>query len=149
MLGIIERMFRRFEARQVHFFENLPRSSKEKFAELEDKYAELTVTGPEGGVFYLQYKGGHFHRLGEKPKVDYDELDKLLIDGDMIDYPDGVEVFLDVFDGDLSPRAAKSRGYFRTNTDRIIYDSEEFIQAFEQFLVEMRMVVGRVERKRR
>jgi hypothetical protein len=45
-------------------------------------------------------------------------------------------------DGGAIVRAAHDRGYFRTNTDKKIYDTEEFLQAFEQFLTEMRLVLG-------
>lgn len=140
-MGLIEDMFRRFESRQSHFFNRLSKSAKEKLAEVEKKYAELRVTGPEGGVVYFQYKGHRLQVLKEKPNIPYEELDKFLLDGDVINYPSGDEVFFDVIDGDLSPRAAISRKYFRANTDRIIYDTEEFAQAFEQFLEEMRTVL--------
>lgn len=141
-MALVEDMFRRFTSRQSHFFKSLPRSAKEKFAELENKYAELRVTGPEGGVFYLQYKGQRFEMLDGKPDVPYESLDKFLLDGDTINYPAGDEVFFDVVDGELDPRAALSHKYFKANTDKIIYDSEEFAQAFEQFLAEMRIVLG-------
>ena len=76
------------------------------------------------------------------PSVPYEKLDKFLVDGDLLNYPSGDEVLFDVIDGSLSPRTAHSRGYFRANTDKILYDTEEFLQAFEQFLGEMRLVLG-------
>jgi len=51
-------------------------------------------------------------------------------------------VLFDVVSASLSPRAVISHKFFRANTDRIIYDTEEFAQAFEQFLDEMRMMLG-------
>jgi len=143
--GLIEDMFRRFMARQAHFFDSLPKGAKKKLAEVENKYAELRVTGPEGGVLYFQYKGQRLQILDHAPPVLYEKLDKFLIDGDLINYPSGDEVLLDVIDGSLSPRAAISRKYFRANTNKIIYDTEEFAQAFEQFLAEMRMIMGRAK----
>lgn len=141
MAGLIEDMFRRFMARQAHFFDSLSKEAKSKLAEVESKYAELRVTGPEGGVLYFQYKGQRLQMLDKAPPVK--NLDKFLVDGDLVNYPSGDEVLLDVIDGSLSPRAAISRKYFRANTDKIIYDTEEFAQAFEQFLAEMRMILGR------
>ncbi len=140
MAGLIEDMFRRFMARQAHFFDSLTKEAKCKLAEVESKYAELRVTGPEGGVLYFQYKGQRLQMLDKAPSVE--KLDKFLIDGDLVNYPSGDEVLLDVIDGSLSPRAAISRKYFRANTDKIIYDTEEFAQAFEQFLAEMRTILG-------
>jgi len=142
MAGLIEDMFRRFMVRQAHFFDSLSKDAKKKLASVDSKYAELRVTGPEGGVLYLQYKGQRLQILDQAPSVPYEKLDKFLIDGDLVNYPSGDEVLLDVIDGSLSPRAAISRKYFRANTDKIIYDTEEFAQAFEQFLTEMRAILG-------
>lgn len=140
MAGLIEDMFKRFMSRQAHFFDSLSKEAKHKLAEVESKYAELRVTGPEGGVLYFQYKGQRLQILDKAPSVK--NLDKFLIDGDLVNYPSGDEVLFDIIDGSLSPRAAISRKYFRANTDKIIYDTEEFAQAFEQFLAEMRMILG-------
>ena len=142
MAGLIENMFRRFTARQTHFFASLSKEAKQKLAEVESKYAQLRVTGPEGGVLYFQYKGQRLQLLDQAPPVPYEKLDKFWVDGDLINYPSGDEVLLDVIDGSLSPRAAISRKYFRANTDKIIYDTEEFASAFEQFLAEMRAILG-------
>jgi len=142
MAGLVGDMFRRFEARQAGFFNHLSRDAKQKLAEVENKYAELRVTGPEGGVFYFQFQGQRLRMLDEKPEVAYEKMDKLLLDGDEINYPSGDEVLFDVISQSLSPRAVISHKFFRANTDRIIYDTEEFAQAFEQFLDEMRMVLG-------
>jgi len=142
MAGLIRDMFERFEARQARFFDRLSRAAKEKLAEVENKYAELRVTGPEGGVFYFQFRGQRLQMLDERPDVPYEKVDKFLLDGDEINYPSGDEVLFDVVSGSLSPRAVISHKFFRANTDRIIYDTEEFAQAFEQFLDEMRMVLG-------
>ena len=142
MAGLIEDMFRRFMVRQVHFFDSLSKEAKRKLADVESKYAELRVTGPEGGILYFQYKGQRLQMLDQAPSVPYEKLDKFFVDGDMVNYPSGDEVLLDVIDGSLSPRAAISRKYFRANTDKIIYDTEEFAQAFEQFLTEMRTILG-------
>ena len=143
MAGLVETMFKRFMTRQVRFFDNLSKEAKQKLVDVENKYAELRVTGPEGGVFYFQYKGQRLQMLSSKPEIPYDRLDKLLLDGDMVNYPSGDEVLFDIIDRSLSPRAAISRKYFRVNTDKIIYDTEEFAQAFEQFLDEMQAVLGR------
>jgi len=141
-MGLIKEILERFQSRQMRFYEMLPRSGREKLAEAENKYAELRITGPEGGTFYFHYKGGHLDLLPEKPQVDDAKLDKLLLDGDGINYMGGDDVFLDVVSGSLSPRAVRSHHYFRANTDRIIYDSEEFAQAIETFLEEMRRVLA-------
>lgn len=140
-MALVEDVLRRFcsPVRQALFFDKLSRDSKGMLAEVENKYAELRVTGLEGGVFYFQYKGQRLEMLDEKPKEK--ELDRFLLDGDMVNYPSGDEVFFDVIDGDLTPRAAISRKYFQANTDKIIYDTEEFAQAFENFLGEMRSVL--------
>jgi len=142
MAGLVKDMFRRFEARQAGFFNHLPRDARQKLAEVENKYAELRVTGPEGGVFYFQFQGQRLRMLDEKPEVAYEKMDKLLLDGDEINYPSGDEVLFDVIGQSLSPRAVISHKFFRANTDRVIYDTEEFAQAFENFLDEMRMVLG-------
>jgi len=142
MAGLVEDMFRRFEARQAAFFNRLSRSAKQKLAEVENKYAELRVTGPEGGVFYFMFRGQRLQMLDGRPKIPYEKLDKFLLDGDDINYPSGDEVLFDVVGGSLSPRAVISHKFFRANTDRIIYDTEEFAQAFENFLDEMRLVLG-------
>ncbi|GAH88262.1 unnamed protein product [marine sediment metagenome] len=141
-MALVEDMFRRFMARQSHFFGQLSKDAKQRLADVENKYAELRVTGPEGCVLYFQYKGQHLQMLDGSPSVPYEKLDKFLVDGDLMNYPSGDEVLFDVIDGGLSPRAAISRKYFRANTDKILYDTEEFAQAFEQFLNEMRMVLG-------
>lgn len=140
-MALVEDLFRRFMSRQPRFFDRLPKTAKQKLAEVENKYAELRVSGPEGGVFYFQYKGQRLYLLDSQPPVAYQRLDKFLLDGDAINYISGDEVFFDIIDGSLSPRAVISRKYFRVNTDRIIYDTEEFAQAFEQFLDEMRMIL--------
>ncbi len=142
MAGLVEQMFRRFTARQPHFFEGLSKAAKQKLAEVENKYAELRVTGPDGCILYFQYKGQRLQMLDQAPPIPYEKLDKFLIDGDLLNYPSGDEVLLDVIDGSLSPRAALSHKYFRANTDKIIYDSEEFSQIFEKFLDEMKLVLG-------
>ncbi len=142
MAGLVEQMFRRFTARQPHFFDGLSKAAKQKLAEVENKYAELRVTGPEGCILYFQYKGQRLQMLDQAPPIPYEKLDKFLIDGDLLNYPSGDEVLMDVIDGSLSPRAALSHKYFRANTDKIIYDSEEFSQIFERFLDEMRLVLG-------
>ena len=141
MAGLIKDMFQRFMARQDSFFNRLSSSAKERLIDAENKYAELRITGPEGGLFYFQYKEQRLFMIDKNPKIAYEKLDKFLLDGDMINYPGGDEVFFDVIDGDLSPREAISHKYFRANTEKIIYDTEEFAQAFEQFLEEMRMVL--------
>jgi len=142
MAGLIEQMFRRFAARQPHFFDGLSKEAKRKLAEVENKYAQLTVTGPEGCILYFQYKLQRLQMLDQSPPIPYEKLDKFLVDGDLLNYASGDEVLLDVIDGSLSPRAALSHKYFRANTDKIIYDSEEFSQIFEQFLDEMKLVLG-------
>lgn len=138
---LIEDMFRRFMERQYVFFDKLPKATKEHLAEAENKYAELRVTGPEGGLFYFRYRKHRFEMLDGPPKMPRETLDKLILDGDEVNYPSGDEVFFDIMDGDLSPRATISRKYFRVNTDKIIYDTEEFAQAFELFLEQMRLVL--------
>ena len=142
-MALVEDMFRRFTARQSSFFNHLTEDQRQKLSDMENKYAELRVTGPEGCVLYFQYKGQHLQMLEGPPQIPYEELDKLLVDGDILNYPSGGDdVLFDVIDGSLSPRAAHDRGYFRVNTDKKIYDTEEFLQAFEQFLDEMRLVLG-------
>ena len=141
-MALVEDMFRRFMARQSHFFNSLPKDARQKFAEMENKYAELRVTGPEGCVLYFQYKGQRLQLLEGLPSIPYEKLDKFLIDGDVINYPSGDEVLFDVIDGSLPPRTAIGRDYFRPSNKKILYTTEVFAQAFEQFLEEMRLVVG-------
>jgi len=141
MPGLVEIMLQRFIARQARFFDKLPPDTKEKLTEIENKYAELRVSGPEGGTFYFEFKGQRLRPLDKKPEVPYKKLDKFLLDGDMFNYPSGDEVLFDVIDRSLSPRAVISRKYFRANTSKIIYDTEEFAQAFEHFLDEMQVVL--------
>jgi hypothetical protein len=142
-MALVENMFRRFMARQSRFFNRLTKDQRQKLADMENKYAELRVTGPEGCVLYFQYKGQRLQLLEGPPPIPYEKLDKFLVDGDILNYPSGGDdVLFDVIDGSLSPRAAHDRGYFRANTDKKIYDTEEFLQAFEQFLTEMRLVLG-------
>ena len=141
-MALVEDMFRRFMARQSHFFNRLTKDARQKLADIENKYAELRVTGPEGCVLYFQYKGQRLQILEGPPSIPYEKLDKFLIDGDLFNYPSGDEVLFDVIDGSLSPRAAIGRQYFRPNTNKILFDTEYFAQAFEQFLNEMRLVLG-------
>ena len=141
-MALVEDMFRRFMARQSRFFNHLTKDARQKLADMENKYAELRVTGPEGGVLYFQYKGQRLQMLEGPPSITYEKLDKFLIDGDLLNYPSGDEVLFDVIDGSLSPRAVISRKYFRAITDKILFDTEYFAQAFEQFLGEMRLVLG-------
>ena len=141
-MALVEEMFRRFMSRQSSFFGRLPKDAKQKLADVENKYAELRVTGPEGCVLYFQYKGQHLQLLDKAPSLPYEKLDKFLVDGDLLNYPSGDEVLFDVIDGSLTPRAAISRRYFRANTDKILYDTEEFASAFEQFLDVMQQVLG-------
>lgn len=143
MSTLVQDIFHRFEARQSLFFDKLSQSGKRKLAEADNRYAELVVTGPEGGTFYFLFRGQRFHMLPEPPDVPYDSLDKMVLDGDEVNYLYGDDIFLDIVDGDLSPRAAVSRKYFRVNSDRVIYDTEELAQAFEGFLEDMRLVLGR------
>jgi len=141
-MALVEDMFRRFMARQSRFFNHLTKDARQKLADMENKYAELRVTGPEGGVLYFQYKGQRLQMLDGPPQVPCEKLDKFLVDGDLFNYPSGDEVLFDVIDGSLPPRAAISRDYFRTNNNKILYTTEVFAQAFEQFLDEMRLVLG-------
>jgi len=143
MSTLVEDIFHRFEERQYLFFEKLTKKGKRKLAEANNRDAELVVTGPQGGTFYFLFKGGRFHMLDGEPDIPREQLDKMLLDGDLVNYKAGDEVFLDVIDGDLDVRALVSRRYFTVNSDRIIYDSEELAQAFEGFLEEMRLVLGR------
>lgn len=140
-MALVENMFKRFMARQPKFFDKLSKTAREKLSEVDNKYAELRVSGSEGGVFYFRYKQQQLLMLDKKPDISYEELDKFLLDGDAVNYSGGDEVLFDIIDGELNPRAAISRKYFRANTDKIIYDTEEFAQAFEQFLGEMRTVL--------
>jgi hypothetical protein len=141
-MPLVEDMFRRFMSRQNRFFSQLTDDTKKKLIDLDNKYAQLRVTGPEGCTLYFRYRGQNLQMLDDPPPIDYEKLDKFLVDGDSINYPSGDEVLFDVIDGELSPRAAISRKYFRGNTDKILYDMEEFAQAFELFLTEMRQVLG-------
>jgi len=140
-MGLVGEMFERFMSRQSIFFDSLPREAREKLAEVENKYAMLRVTGSEGGVFYFQFKGQRLQPLKEPPDIPYEDLDKFLLDGDFFNYPSGDEVLFDVIDRSLSPRAVISRRYLRANTNKIIYDTEEFAQAFERFLDDMQVVL--------
>lgn len=140
-MGLCEQLFDRAESRQSKFFDSLSKDARQKLAEVENKYAELRITGAEGGVFYFQFKGQRLKRLRTPPPVPYEQLDKFLLDGDLINYPSGDEVLFDVIDRSLSPRAVIARKYFRVNTNKIIYDTEEFAQAFERFLDDMQIVL--------
>jgi len=84
-------------------------------------------------LFYFQYKGQRLQMLDERPDMPYEKVDKFLLDGDGIIHPSGDEVLIDVASGTLSPRAASQ---CLVNTDRVI--TNEFAQAFEKFLDEMR-----------
>ena len=140
-MGLIGDMFERFMSRQSLFFDGLPDGAKQKLSEVDNKYAVLRVTGPEGGIFYFQFEGQRLQLLKEPPDIPYDELDKMILDGDGDNYPGGDEVLFDVIDRSLSPRAVIARKYFKVNTPRIIYDTEEFAQAFESFLDDMQLVL--------
>ena len=141
-MGLVADLFKRAEARQSMFFDKLSDGAKEKLDEVELKFAELRVTGPEGGVFYFRFKGQRLVMLDGAPDVPWEDLDKFLLDGDDFNYPGGDEVLFDVIDRELSPRAVVSRRYFRVNTDKIIYDTEEFASAFERFLDDIQVVLG-------
>ncbi len=124
------------------FFDKLSNDAREKLDEVENKFAELRVTGPEGGVFYFRFEEQRLVMLDGVPDMPWEELDKFLLDGDDFNYPGGDEVLFDVIDRELSPRAVVSRRYFRVNTDKIIYDTEEFAQAFERFLDDLQVILG-------
>jgi len=141
-VGLVADLFKRAEARQALFFDKLSNGAKEKLDEVEIKFAELRVTGPEGGVFYFRFKAQRLVMLDGTPDVPWEELDKFLLDGDDFNYPGGDEVLFDVIDRELSPRAAVSRRYFTVNTDKIVYDTEEFAQAFERFLDDLQVILG-------
>lgn len=141
-MGLVGDMFTRFMSRQSLFFDGLSSDAKEKLSEVENKYAILRVTGPEGGLFYFQFKGQRLQLLQDAPDIPYERLDKFLLDGDEVNYSGGDEVLFDVIDRSLSPRAVVARKYFRVNTDTIIYDTEEFAQAFEHFLDDMQIVLN-------
>ena len=141
-MGLVADLFKRAEARQSMFFDKLSDGAKEKLDEVEIKFAELRVTGPEGGVFYFRFKAQRLEMLDTAPDMSWEKLDKFLLDGDGFNYPGGDEVLFDVIDKELSPRAVVSRKYFRVNTDKIIYDTEEFAQAFERFLDDLQAILG-------
>ena len=140
-MGLIADMFERVMSRQSIFFDGLTDDAKEKLSQVGQKYAELRITGPEGGTFYLQFEGQRLQLLTEPPDIPYDELDKMILDGDIVNYPSGDEVLFDVIDRSLSPREVIARRYFKVNTPKIIYDTEEFAQAFEKFLDEIQIVL--------
>ena len=141
-MGLVADLFKRAEVRQSMFFDKLSDGAKEKLDEVEIKFAELRVTGPEGGVFYFRFKAQRLEMLDSAPPLSWEKLDKFLLDGDGFNYPGGDEVLFDVIDKELSPRAVVSRKYFRANTDKIIYDTEEFAQAFERFLDDLQVILG-------
>jgi len=141
-VGLVADLFKRAEARQALFFDKLSVGAKEKLDEVELKFAELRVTGPEGGVFYFRFKAQRLEMLDNAPPVPWEDLDKFLLDGDGFNYEGGDEVLFDVIDRELSPRAVISRRYFQVNTDKIIYDTEEFASAFERFLDDIQVVLG-------
>ncbi|MBU0846610.1 hypothetical protein KKH23_05420, partial [Patescibacteria group bacterium] len=130
-MGLVGEMFERFMSRQSLFFNGLSSDAKEKLTEVENKYAVLRVTGPEGGIFYFRFEGQRLQLLKEPPGIPYEDLDKFILDGDLINYLGGDEVLFDVIDRSLSPREVVARHYFWVNTPRVIYDTEEFAQAFE------------------
>ena len=141
-MGLVADLFKRAEARQSMFFDKLSTGAREKLDEVEIKFAELRVTGPEGGVFYFRFKQQRLVMLDGVPDMPWEEMDKFLLDGDGFNYPSGDEVLFDVIDKELSPRAVISRRYFQVNTDKIIYDTEEFASAFERFLDDIQVVLG-------
>ena len=141
-MGLVADLFKQAEARQSRFFDKLSAEAKEKLDEVEIKYAELRVTGPEGGVFYFRFKAQRLEMLDCAPSMPWEKLDKFLLDGDEFNYPSGDEVLFDVIDRELSPRAVVARKYFRVNTDKILYDTEEFAQAFERFLDDVQVILG-------
>jgi hypothetical protein len=142
MAGLVKQMFKRFMSRQSTFYQYLTEDAKQKLGEVKEKYAEVRITGPEGGTFFFEFRGGRLTLLDDQPDLPYEQLDKFLLDGDLINYPSGDEVLFDVIDRSLDPRAAVAREYFRAKTDKIIYDTEEFVQAFERFLDDMQIVLG-------
>ena len=141
-MSLVADMFKRAEARQAIFYDKLSAGAKEKLDEVELKFAELRVTGTEGGVFYFRFKAQHLEMLDNAPDMPWEDLDRFLLDGDGCNYKGGDEVLFDVIDKELSPRAVISRRYFHTNTDKIIYDTEEFAQAFERFLDDLQVILG-------
>jgi len=140
-MTLAERMFRSLTDRQALFFEKLSSEAKEKLDQVTSKYARLNVSGPEGGIFFFIFQNGHLSLLNDPPQVNDNDMDHLILDGDGVNYPGGDEVLFDVIDGELSPRAAVSHHYFRVRTRKIIYDTEEFAQAFERFLHDMRNIL--------
>ena len=140
-MKLVEKMLRRFMSRQDLLYKLLSPKDNKKLDEVSVKYAELSVTGPEGGTFYFRYQGRKLEPLDGIPDVPPRMLDRFKLRGDGLNYKGGDEVFFDVVAGSLTPRDALSKHYFISDTDHMLYDSEEFAQSFETFLAEMRKVL--------
>jgi len=134
MPGLIKKLFERAMTRQQGFVEKLPDLMQQKLEDAGTKYAEVIVTGPEGGIIYFTLKDKRLKMIDSCPDAPDGQLDRFFICGDIINYEGGDDVIVDICNLSLSPREAVGRGFLKVNTDRVIYDTEEFIQAFEMFL---------------
>lgn len=124
--------------RQERFVSKLPDEMQRKLEDAGNKFAEVIITGPEGDTLYFMLKDKRLTMLDSCPEMANGHLDRIYIDGDIYNYHSGDEVIEDICALKLSPRAAMSHGFLKINTDRVIYDTEEWAQAFEVFLREVR-----------
>jgi len=128
MPGLVADLLARAEKRQASLMQRLPAEIKEKLKSAEGRAAELKVLGEEGGLFYLKYYEGKLHLLEEPCEV----RNKILMHED---------TFFDLVDGVITPRAAKAHRLIMVSGTEELYDTEELMQAIEDWLKEIKKML--------
>jgi putative sterol carrier protein len=128
MPGLVAELLARAEKRQASLMKRLPDNIKAKLKAAEGRAAELKVLGDEGGLFYLKYYEGKLHLLDEPCVV----RNKIVMKED---------TFFDLIDGVISPRAAKAHRLIMVSGEEELYDTEELMQAVEDWLLEIRAIL--------
>jgi hypothetical protein len=132
--GPVYSILLRAEKRQASLLEKLPPRIKDKLNSADGRAAELKITGPDGGLFYLKYSDGKLRLLEDACEV----RNKLL----MAD-----RVFYQLVSGAITPRAAKAHRLVLISGTEEMYDTEELMQAIEDWLHEIRNTLGLTRRR--
>lgn len=119
----------RAEKRQASLMERLPDKVKEKLSSAEGRAARVKVTGPDGGLFYLKLTEGRLRLLDEPCET----RNKVLMSD---------KTFYHLVGGSLTPRAAKAHRLIQIAGNEELYDTEELMQAVEDWLGEIRSSLG-------
>ena len=127
--GDIHAILLRAEKRQASLMERLPDKVKEKLSSAEGRAARVKITGPDGGLFYLKLIEGKLRLLDEPCET----RNRVLMSD---------QTFYHLVGGSLTPRAAKAHRLIQIAGEEEMYDTEELMQAVEDWLAEIRASLG-------